>query len=38
MAYEVGLLGHDILKAGKGVPSTELEPLYFRKSQAEEKH
>jgi tRNA threonylcarbamoyladenosine biosynthesis protein TsaB len=38
MAYEVGLLGYDILKAGKGVPSTELEPLYFRKSQAEEKH
>ncbi len=38
IAYEVGLLGHDILKAGKGVSSTDLEPLYFRKSQAEEKH
>jgi tRNA threonylcarbamoyladenosine biosynthesis protein TsaB len=38
IANEVGLLGHDILEAKKGVSSTELEPLYFRKSQAEEKH
>ncbi len=38
IAYEVGLLGHDILAANKGISSTELEPLYYRKSQAEEKH
>jgi tRNA threonylcarbamoyladenosine biosynthesis protein TsaB len=38
IAYEVGLLGHDILAAKKGISSTELEPLYYRKSQAEEKH
>ena len=38
IAYEVGLLGRDVLKAGKGVSSFGLEPLYFRKSQAEEKH
>jgi tRNA threonylcarbamoyladenosine biosynthesis protein TsaB len=38
VACEVGLLGYDILKSGKGRDSRELEPLYFRKSQAEEKH
>jgi len=38
IAQEVGLLGYEILKAKKGISSTELEPLYFRKSQAEEKH
>jgi tRNA threonylcarbamoyladenosine biosynthesis protein TsaB len=38
IAYEVGRLGCELLKAKKGVSSAELEPLYFRKSQAEEKH
>jgi len=38
IAAEVGRLGVDILKAGRGVFSEAIEPLYFRKSQAEEKH
>ncbi len=38
IAHEVGLLGRDILKKGKGITSLGLEPLYFRKSQAEERH
>jgi len=38
IAYEVGRLGRDLLKKGKGVSSLELEPLYFRKSQAEDRH
>lgn len=38
IAYEVGLLGHEILKKGKGKDYREIEPLYFRKSQAEEKN
>jgi tRNA threonylcarbamoyladenosine biosynthesis protein TsaB len=37
IACEVGYLGHEILKKNKGVPAAGLEPLYFRKSQAEEK-
>lgn len=37
IAYEVGLLGYELLKYNKGVSFKELEPLYFRKSQAEEK-
>lgn len=37
IAYEVGVLGYDILKKGRGVRGEELQPLYFRKSQAEEK-
>jgi tRNA threonylcarbamoyladenosine biosynthesis protein TsaB len=38
IAYEVGRLGQELLRAKKGVPSTAVEPLYLRKSQAEEKH
>jgi tRNA threonylcarbamoyladenosine biosynthesis protein TsaB len=38
IAYEVGLLGYEHLKTGGGKDFRELEPLYFRKSQAEEKH
>lgn len=38
IAYEVGLLGYELLKDNKGVSFKELKPLYFRKSQAEEKN
>ncbi len=38
IAYEIGRLGYDLLEAKKGISSAALEPLYFRKSQAEEKH
>lgn len=38
IAQEVGLLGNMILKENKGIQSWEVEPLYFRKSQAEESH
>ena len=38
IAFEVGRLGGDLLRAKKGVSSDRLEPLYFRISQAEEKH
>jgi len=38
IAYEVGLLGYEELEKKRGVSSQELEPLYFRESQAEEKH
>jgi tRNA threonylcarbamoyladenosine biosynthesis protein TsaB len=37
IAPEVGILGYAILKKGWGVRSEALEPIYFRKSQAEEK-
>ncbi len=37
IAYEVGRLGYEALKRGRGVSGEALEPLYFRKSQAEEK-
>jgi tRNA threonylcarbamoyladenosine biosynthesis protein TsaB len=36
IAYEIGLLGLEKLKRGKGLEAREVEPLYFRKSQAEE--
>jgi tRNA threonylcarbamoyladenosine biosynthesis protein TsaB len=36
IAAEVALLGAEILRAGKGVVPEELEPLYLRRSQAEE--
>ena len=36
IAAEVGRLGFAALRAGKGIDSRSLEPLYFRKSQAEE--
>ncbi|MFC2166506.1 tRNA (adenosine(37)-N6)-threonylcarbamoyltransferase complex dimerization subunit type 1 TsaB [Acidobacteriota bacterium] len=38
LAQEVGLLGYKVLKEKRGVQSGEVKPLYFRKSQAEEKH
>jgi tRNA threonylcarbamoyladenosine biosynthesis protein TsaB len=38
IAHEIGLLGLELLERGQGVPAGGLEPLYFRKSQAEEKH
>ena len=37
IAAEVGRLGHRLLIEGKGVAARDLEPIYFRKSQAEEK-
>jgi tRNA threonylcarbamoyladenosine biosynthesis protein TsaB len=37
IGYEVGLLGQEILRQGKGVAGEALEPLYYRKSQAEDK-
>jgi tRNA threonylcarbamoyladenosine biosynthesis protein TsaB len=36
IAYEIGRLGYEMLKKKKGMGAGELEPLYFRKSQAEE--
>ena len=38
VAFEVGLLGYDLMKASQGKSHFEAEPLYFRKSQAEEGH
>jgi len=37
IAYEVGLLGRELLARGGGIDCRDLEPLYIRKSQAEEK-
>jgi tRNA threonylcarbamoyladenosine biosynthesis protein TsaB len=37
IAAEVGRLGAGLLRAGQGVDAASLEPLYFRRSQAEEK-
>jgi len=37
IGYEVGRLGYDLLKRGRGRRGDELEPLYFRRSQAEER-
>ena len=37
IGLEVGLIGYDILRKGKGLSAEALEPLYYRKSQAEEK-
>ncbi len=36
IAHEIGRLGYEMLKKKKGMSAVELEPLYFRKSQAEE--
>ncbi|MEN6561835.1 MAG: tRNA (adenosine(37)-N6)-threonylcarbamoyltransferase complex dimerization subunit type 1 TsaB [Acidobacteriota bacterium] len=36
IAAEVGRLGGRLLREGKGVDAASLEPLYFRRSQAEE--
>ncbi len=38
VAYEIGLIGFDLLKRNKGKDFREIEPLYLRRSQAEEKH
>lgn len=38
IANEVGLLGYEMLKKNKGLEYRKVEPLYFRKSQAEESH
>jgi tRNA threonylcarbamoyladenosine biosynthesis protein TsaB len=38
IAPEVGFLGLALLQAGKGVPAPDVRPLYFRRSQAEERH
>lgn len=38
IAHEIGLLGYEMLKRKKGVSAEKLEPLYFRKSQAEDSH
>lgn len=37
-AREVGILGYEILKDKRGLESRDVQPLYFRKSQAEENH
>lgn len=37
IGYEVGVLGYEILKSGRGKSGDELRPLYFRRSQAEDK-
>ncbi len=37
IAYEVGVLGYEILKRGRGLSGKDVQPLYFRRSQAEEK-
>lgn len=37
LAYEIGLLGYELLRQKKGMNFHEVEALYFRKSQAEEK-
>jgi len=38
IAQEVGILGYKALKENRGIQSGDVEPLYYRKSQAEEKH
>lgn len=38
IAHEVGLIGCEIFKACQGKGFREIEPLYLRKSQAEENH
>lgn len=37
IGYEVGVLGYEILKSGRGKGGDDLQPLYFRRSQAEDK-
>jgi tRNA threonylcarbamoyladenosine biosynthesis protein TsaB len=37
IAHEIGLLGYQMLKKGEGKDFRQIEPLYYRKSQAEEK-
>jgi tRNA threonylcarbamoyladenosine biosynthesis protein TsaB len=38
IAHEVGVLGAEIFETGRDVPAGGIEPFYFRRSQAEEKH
>ncbi len=38
VAYEIGLLGYELLKKKKGLSAQEIKPFYFRKSQAEDSH
>lgn len=38
IASEVGILGYKAIKEKRGIQSEGVKPLYFRKSQAEEKH
>ena len=38
IAQEVGILGYNALKENRGIQSGDVKPLYFRKSQAEEKY
>lgn len=38
IAFEVGSIGYEMLRKNKGKDIHEIEPLYLRKSQAEEKH
>jgi tRNA threonylcarbamoyladenosine biosynthesis protein TsaB len=38
IAHEIGLLGYEMLKEEKPGERSEVAPLYFRKSQAEESH
>jgi tRNA threonylcarbamoyladenosine biosynthesis protein TsaB len=37
IAAEVGRIGHAMIREGRGVAAAALEPLYFRRSQAEER-
>ena len=37
IGHEVGLLGYDMLKRGKGLSGEAIVPIYYRKSQAEDK-
>jgi len=37
LAAEVGRIGHGMIREGKGIDAAALEPLYFRRSQAEER-
>lgn len=37
LAAEVGKIGYEIIKSGGGLRASALEPIYYRKSQAEEK-
>jgi len=38
IAFEVGSIGYEMLQKNQGKDIHEIEPLYLRKSQAEEKH
>jgi tRNA threonylcarbamoyladenosine biosynthesis protein TsaB len=38
IALEVGLIGYEMLRKNQGKTMHEIEPLYLRKSQVEEKH